>query len=82
MHVVAAELGVRLAVAIVERERLRRTLDRLVDDVGREQDAFAFPVGLESVIEQAFSEPRSTNLHADLGQDGLRLVENLVDQLI
>ena len=39
VHVAAADLGVRLAVAVVERERFRRGRDRAVDDLGREQHA-------------------------------------------
>ena len=46
MHVVTANLRVRVAIAVMERECRRSVGNRLFDDVGREQDAVATVIGL------------------------------------
>ena len=50
---VAAEVGVRLAVPVVQDERARRGRDRRLDDVAREQHPLAAVVERQAVLEQA-----------------------------
>ena len=79
---VAAEVGVGHAVAVVERERARGGGDRGLDDVAREQDALAGVVERQAVLEEAPAHLRAADLHPDLGQDPLRLVDDPADQLV
>ena len=77
---VAAEVGVRAAVAGVERERARGVGDGPLDDVPREQHAVAGGVGRQPGLEQPPAHLRAADLHADLGQHALGLVDDPVDE--
>ena len=58
---VAAEVGMRVAVAVVEHERRRGAGDRALDDVAREQDALAgrrWSAGRPSSSRRRISGPR------------------------
>ena len=81
VNIVAADLRVRIAIAVMQRERLRRAFDCRIDNVGRKQNA-AVRVGFEAVVEQSLAEPLATNFHARLGHDSFRLIENIPDHAV
>ena len=78
---VAAEVGVRVAVAVEERERLRGVGDRPFDDVAREEDPPVGGLG-QAVVEQPLAHAVTADLHAGLGEDPLRLVEDPGDEVV
>ena len=78
---VAAQVRVRVAVAVVQGERLRGIGDRPFDDLAREQDP-AIRRGREAGVDQPLAHRRTADLHADLGEDPLRLVEDPGDEVV
>ena len=56
--------------------------DRPLDDVAREQDALAGVVERQAVLEEAPAHLRPADLHADLGQDALGLVDDPGGELL
>jgi hypothetical protein len=54
VHVPAADLGMRVAIAVVQREGFRRARDRGINDVRRKQHS-SFGVGRQAVREQALA---------------------------
>ena len=80
---VATEIGVRLAVPVVQQERRGALCDRPLDDVPWEQDALA---AWRRAGRPCRARRRrisgAPDLHADLGQDALRLVDDLGDELV
>ena len=78
---VAADVGVRLAGAVVQQERGGRVGDGLLDDVAREEDALAGMVERQPVLEESAAHLRTPDLHPDLGQHPLGLVDDPGDQL-
>src|SRR4029077_9923922 len=83
MHLIAAELGVRRAVAVIERKALRGGLDGAVDHLRRKQDPLRGIGGarhFQPAIEQQLAHALPAYLDADFGQDALRLVENRADE--
>jgi hypothetical protein len=80
MHVVAADFRVRITVAVEQRERLRRILDRGIHDVRREQDA-PVRVGFQAMVEHALAQLFATNFHARFRHDAFRLIQDFRYQL-
>ena len=78
---VAAEIRVRVAVAVVQDERGRGGREGPLDHVAREEDPPA-GVGREPRVEQPLAEDRPADLHPDRGHDLHRLVEDPVDELV
>jgi hypothetical protein len=77
---VAAEVGMRLAVTGVERERVRGIGDGAFYDGPREQDPVAGGVRREAGLEQTAAHLLATDLHPDVGQDALRFVDDAIDE--
>ncbi len=82
VDVVAAELGVGIALAVVEREGAWGGGDRGLDDVAREQDAGPGVVERQAVLEEAALHLGAADLHPDLGEDALRLVDDPAEELL
>ena len=82
VDVVTADLGVWVALTVVERERRGGRADRLVDHVGREQDALACGVGGEPCVEEPLAERGPADLHPDLSEDTAGLVQDLGGEIV
>ena len=78
---VATDVGMRVAVAVVEPEGLRRAGDGTLDDLAREPHAVTAGVGRQAGLQEAPAHLRAAHLHARLGQDAHRLVEDPLDEL-
>ena len=78
---VAADVGVRRAGPVVQPERGGRVGDGLLDDVAREEDALPGMIERQPVLEQAAAHLRAADLHPDLGEDPLGLVDDPGRQL-
>src|SRR4029079_1390476 len=76
------QLRVRIALAVEERERARRRLQGRLDDVAWEQHPSSGMVEGQAVLEEAALHLRAADLHPDLGEDALRLIDDADDQLI
>ena len=85
MHLVTAELGVRRAIAVVERDRLGRALDGALHALRGEQYALGVIRGareLQTLLEQPLAQACAPHLDADLGQDALGFVQDRRQQVI
>ena len=80
MDAILAQVGVRVAIPVEQRERRRRAGDRPLDDVPREQHATG-RIGRQAGLDQPAAHLRPADLHADLGQHALRLVDDPVDEI-
>ena len=81
MDAIAAEVGVRVAVAVVQRERSWRVRDGPFHDVAREQHALGRGVGRQPGFDEPAAHLRAADLHPDLGEHALRLIDDPVDEL-
>ena len=77
---VAADVGMRVAVAVVEPEGLGGAGDGSFDDIAREAHPMAGRVGRQAGLEEPPAHLRAADLHARLGQDAHRLVEDALDE--
>ena len=68
--------------AVVQDERPGRVGDGPLHDLARKEDAFSTGVQWQPMGEQALAHLRSADLHADLGQHPLGLVDDPGDQLV
>ncbi len=82
IHVVATDLCMGITITIKKRERFGCVRDRLIDQVLREQDSLAAAVSFQAVIEQSFLEFRSADVHSNLRQDALGVIENPVYKIV
>jgi hypothetical protein len=82
MDPIPTEVRVRLAGPVIEQERAWRRRDRRLHDIPREEDALARVIERETVVEEPPAHLRASDLHADLGQDTLRLVDDPGGELL
>ena len=78
---VAAEVGVRVPVAVVQPERTGGGRDGRLDDRPREEHPVAGRVGREPGLDEPPLHLRAAHLHAGRGQHAEGLVEDPVDEL-
>jgi len=82
VHAVAADVRVRLAIAVVERERGGCPGDGVVHHVGREEDALALRVEAEARVEEARAEDLAADFHACLEEDALGLLDDARHEVV
>ena len=79
---VSAEVGERVAVPVVQHERGRGVAHGTLDEFTWEQDPVAGRVRRHAGLEQPPSHFGPADLHAGLGKDPHRLVENAFEQVV
>ena len=82
VNVVAANIRVWLAIAIVKREHFRCARNRGVDNIRRKQDALAVDIGLKSAVEQSLPHFLAADFHPGFRHDAFGLVEDFRDELV
>ncbi len=82
VHPVAADVGVGASRSVVQGERRGRLLNGPFDHVRREQDALAGRIERQPCVEQPLAEHLAADLEADLGEDALRLGDDLPEEVV